>query len=68
MSKVEGEEAGRWDAVLTASYVTINRGLLTFADTETGKVKWKDTAGQEIEKEFGAHMVKLVQRSHYGRG
>jgi hypothetical protein len=66
--KVEGEEAGRWDAVLTDSYASINQGLLTFADTETGEVKWKDKVGQEIEKKLGAHMVKLVLRSHYGRG
>lgn len=66
--KLEGDAAKTYDAVRRDSCVTVNKGILTFADTDTGEVKWKDSVGEEVVAKLEPYNLLLQPRNRYHRG
>ena len=63
MTSVAGDEAASYNAVRLDSYANVNQGPLTYADTETGEVRWKDSVGEVRTKTLGVHAIRLVLAS-----
>lgn len=64
---ITGSEAADYDAVRTDSFRTVNEGVMTAANDETGYVAWKDRAGEARAVTLGSHAIRLVRRSVYRR-
>lgn len=59
--KVEGEEAARYNAVSLFSFANVNLGVLTFADEDSGQVKWKDKTGEEQSVTMGQRAIRILR-------
>ena len=57
-----GIEAIHFDAVRLDDFSNANKGPLTYADTDTGLVVYKDVTGEEKRVELGAHSITILRR------
>lgn len=60
--QVNGAEAASFNAVRLDSFANVNDGPLTFADDQTGCVKWLDKTETLREATFGERAIRIVPR------
>jgi len=57
------DEAARYDAISLSSFDTINKGLMTLADDDTGEVAYTDKTGNVVVvPALGPHSIRLMLR------
>jgi hypothetical protein len=40
----------------------VNKGVLTFADEDTGQVKWQDKTGEEQTVTMGQRAIRILRK------
>lgn len=64
---VTGDDAPGKQVVRCGSLETVNGGDLLSADTEAGRVVWKDKTGTQREVTLGPHAITITESYSYGR-
>jgi len=59
---VSGDDAKHYDAVRLDSFLTANEGPMSYADDQTGEVKWTDKTGTAKELKLGPHAISILRR------
>jgi hypothetical protein len=62
LDQISGDDAHLYDAVSLSSFVTVNQGVLTSANANTGEVAWKNKAGEPHSVTLGLHTIRIVQK------
>jgi hypothetical protein len=65
--QISGGGARDWCAVRLDSMEQVNKGELTSADDESGKVEWRDKTGNARSITLGPHAIRLTRSYRYGR-
>lgn len=60
---VTGEEASLFDAIRLDSFITVNQGMLVEADDITGRVAWKDKAGETKTAVLGERAIRIIPKA-----
>ena len=56
-----GEDAKFYRAVRLDSLADVNKGDLTFADDQTGEVRWMDGTATPKSVTLGPHAIRIVR-------
>lgn len=65
---VSGTDAAGYDAISLSSFEAVNKGTLLEADDTTGVVRFQPKVGDPVTVTLGAHSIRIIPRSSYGRG